>query len=393
VELKISVVAKSLQKSYDAQRRIIAMQGGTRSGKTYNILCWFIVQALTNWSGKTISIVRQTLPALKSSAERDFFEILGNLGLYNESEHNKTDRLYKLGGNIFEFFACDGTQKVRGRKRDILFCNEANELQEQTYKQLALRTKDFIIIDYNPSEEEHWIYDKILTDTRTDFYKTTYKDNPFLDRAIIEEIESLKDTDDTLWRVFGLGERGYSTAKIYTNNRFYDLEEHFEEVIYGIDFGYNNPTAIVKVGVKDKCFFVSEVWYETKQTNTDLIAFIDTHISKRNLIFADSAEPNRIEELRRAGFWVEPAKKDVKNGIDFCKAQTIFYDTNSSNLKKELRSYKWKEANGKVLDEPVKFLDHLLDAMRYAIYSRRERTQNTVVKIRQVKKRTNQTSL
>jgi phage terminase large subunit len=370
MELKTTVISEYLQQSYEAQKRIIALQGGTRSSKTYNTLIWLIAHALTDWKNKTISVVRQTLPALKATAERDFFEILDALGLYNELHHNKTDRLYKLGSNLFEFFSCDENQKVRGRKRDVLFCNEANELNESTYKQLAFRTKEFVILDYNPSEEEHWIYDKILTDSRTAFYKTTYKDNPFLEPAIVKEIEVLQHTDQHLWQVFGLGERGYSTAKIYTHTQYFENYILGSERILGIDFGFNNPTAVVQVDIKDSEFFVRELLYKDKMTNNDLVSFLSgLGLSRNILIYADSAEPNRIEELRRAGFSVELAQKDVKTGIDFCTAQSIHIHKESVNLQKEIKAYKWKESNGKILDEPVKYLDHALDAMRYAIYT------------------------
>jgi phage terminase large subunit len=181
VRVRTNVVFEHLHTS---DKKIIVEQGGTRSGKTYNIVSWIIFDYCTQHSGKTITICRKTFPSLRATVMRDFLEILKAHDLYNEASHNKSSSEYKLFGNLVEFISLDMPVKVRGRKRDLLYCNEANELFFEDFQQLLLRTDGRVILDYNPSDEFHWIYDKVLTRDDCDFYKTTYLDNPFLSKDI-----------------------------------------------------------------------------------------------------------------------------------------------------------------------------------------------------------------
>lgn len=373
-----------VKKSYDRKQRFCVMQGSSRAGKTYNILLFLISLARHVLKKQTISIVRNTLPALKASAERDFFEILQNLGWYNENEHNKTERIYMMNTNRIEFFSCDNEQKVRGRKRNILFCNEANEISYEVFKQLNLRTTDFVILDYNPSDEFSYIYDTIIPRKDADFYKITYKDNPFLNAATIREIEALKEYDENSWRVFGLGERGVSLTRVYTNYIIVDaLPDVFDEEIYGLDFGYNNPTALLQIRIKDDEIFVNELLYESYLTNQDLIEIMHTlNINKNSYIYADSAEPARIAEIKnKGGYNVIEAKKSVQAGIIAVKQRKMYVTSSSKNLLDELKMYKYKQdAKGNKIDEVVKFKDHACDALRYAVFTHftSNRTQRNI---------------
>ena len=160
----------------DSEKRITVMQGGSRSGKTYNILIWFIVKLLQE-NGKTLTVVRQSLPSIKGTVLRDFIDILSKLGIYSEDNHNKTDQVYSLNGNIIEFVSADQPQKIRGRARNYLFCNEANELSYEAWMQLIMRTEGKIVIDYNPSDVSSWIYDTVIPRDDADFHITTFMDN------------------------------------------------------------------------------------------------------------------------------------------------------------------------------------------------------------------------
>ena len=192
-DLKTNIVWEHLEKS---QKKIVIEQGGSRSGKTYNILIWIIFGYCLREKNKVVSICRKTFPALRTSAMRDFFEILKSQELYSEQDHNKTSHEYKINSNLVEFISLDSPQKVRGRKRDILFLNEANECTWEDWNQLVFRTVGRIILDYNPSDEFHWIYDKVKVREDADFYKTTYKNNKFLEESIVKEIERLQFTDE-----------------------------------------------------------------------------------------------------------------------------------------------------------------------------------------------------
>ncbi len=347
------------------------MQGGSRSGKTYNILIWFIIKLLQE-NGKTLTVVRQSLPSIKGSVLRDFIDILSRLGIYSEDNHNKTEQIYQLNGNTIEFVSADQPQKIRGRARTYLFCNEANELSYEAWMQLIMRTESKIVIDYNPSDVSSWIYDDVIPRDDADFYITTFRDNPFLPKELVDELERLKDADPNYWQIYGLGERGLSQDLIYTHFKITEEMPDDGESVYGLDFGFNVPTALVKVTFKENAAYAKEILYETKLTTADLIERLNNlGIDKYDEIYCDAAEPKTIEELARHGFNAKPANKDVTEGIRAVKGTPLFIQQDSVNLLKELKNYRWKtDRNGNKLDAPVKFNDHILDGLRYAIFSK-----------------------
>ena len=301
---------------------------------------------------------------------RDFLDILKAHNLYSEANHNKTEMIYRLGTNEVEFISVDEPQKIRGRKRHFLWMNEANEFSYEDYQQLILRTSGQVYLDFNPSDEFHWIYEKVLTRDDCTFIQSTYKDNPFLEAETVREIERLKELDQNYWRIYGLGERGVSETTIYTHWQLTEGLENCDELIYGLDFGFNNPTALVEIGIRDQNVYAQELLYESHLTNSQLIdKFYDLGVSKQIKIYADSAEPQRIEELRLAGYWVEPADKDVEKGIDTMKARKFYITKDSVNILKEVKSYRWKVKDEKIIDEPVKANDHTMDAIRYAVHT------------------------
>ncbi len=355
-----------------SDKKIVVEQGGTRSGKTYNILLWIIFEYTYRNTGKTITICRKSFPSLRASVMRDFFEILRNYELYNEDYHNKSSNEYHLNGNLIEFISLDQPQKIRGRKRNLLYINEGNELFYEDWQQLVFRTDGRIIIDYNPSESFHWIYDKVVPREDCDFYQTTYRDNPFLDKSIVDEIERLRDTDEDYWRIYGLGERGMSRATIFQFGQS-EIPTEAKLISYGLDFGYtNDPTALVAVYQLDNHLYLDELIYRTGLTNRDIHShFQSFNLDRRDEVFADSAEPKSIDELHRFGWNVKPTVKgadSVNAGIDILKRHKLFVTPRSSNLIKELQNYKWVEdKNGNLLNKPIDAFNHGIDAARYAV--------------------------
>ena len=371
-------------KNYDAylsDNRFIVNQGGTRSSKTYSIAQLFLL-ILTTENNCLLTVCRKTLPSLKASALRDFFDVMKDQGLYINEHHNKADCTYKYRSNEIEFISIDQPQKIRGRKRRYLWINEANELTYEDFRQLNLRTQSKIFLDYNPSDEFHWIYDNILTRDDCLFIQSTYLDNPFLEPSIVKEIERLKGTDANYWRIYGLGERGIGEATIYNHWQFQEDKPEFEETIYGLDFGFNNQSALVKVGIKDQDYYSEELLYESHLTNSQLIDKLKEIVTDGGYIYADCAEPQRIEEIGNAGLNVFPADKDVKKGIDDIRSHKMFINKDSVNLLKEIKSYKWKvDKDGRILDEPVKINDHLMDALRYAVHTHGKIAEPTITVI------------
>ena len=357
----------------ECKAKIQVHQGGTRSGKTYSILTALIELCHKN-SGLVVTICRKTFPALRATAMRDFFEILNREDIYNPDLHNKSDATYQLWGNMVEFISIDQPQKVRGRKRDVLFINEANEINLEDWRQLLLRTTGRVLIDYNPSDEFHWIYDEVIPREDAAFFQTTYKDNPFLPQSVVMEIERFKEADENFWRVYGLGERGASQATVFTHWKEIDqIPNEYKLLNLGLDFGYTaDPTAIVRVYTDGHGFAVDELCYATRLTNSDISKVLrDSGVSRSDVIICDSAEPKSIDEIHAHGFNTHGARKgkdSVKNGIQFLHSRPLLVTARSVNVIKELRNYKWKEdKNGKQLNEPVDSFNHAIDAMRYAI--------------------------
>jgi phage terminase large subunit len=347
------------------------MQGGSRSGKTYNILIWFIVKLLQE-KDKTLTIVRQSLPSIKGTVLRDFIDILTKMNIYSEDNHNKTDQIYSLNGNVIEFVSADQPQKIRGRRRDYLFCNEANELSYEVWMQLIMRTEGKTVIDYNPSDISSYIYDHVIPRDDADFFITTFRDNPFLPKELVSELERLREADPNFWQIYGLGERGLNQDLIYSHYRTTSEMPSGGEVVYGVDFGFNNPSAVVKVVFHDGVIYVEEILYETRLTTNDLVdKLVALGLGGNDEFFCDAAEPKTIQELTRRGFNAKGANKDVTEGIRTIKGNPLVIHQDSINLLKELRSYRWKtDRNGMKLDEPTKFNDHACDAMRYAVFSK-----------------------
>jgi len=302
---------------------------------------------------------------------RDFIEIITKEGYYDPAYHNKTENLYHLFGNTWEFISVDESMKIRGRKRQIAFLNECNELNLEDFRQIILRTTERLILDYNPSDEFHWIYDEVIPRDDATFFKTTYLDNPYLSQETITEIERLRETDENYWRIYGLGERGASRETIFQTTSYTDLPDGVKFVAYGLDWGYaNDPTAVVSVHVRGDELFVRELLYRGGMTNSDLAQELsDLDIKRHDLIVADSAEPKSIDEIHRFGFNIKPARKgpdSVRIGIDAMRRMKLHVHKDSFNTHKEFRNYKWKtDKNLRVLNTPVDEWNHAVDATRY----------------------------
>lgn len=370
-KIQTNVVYRHLLKS---NTKIVVEQGGTRSGKTFNILLYLIFEYCLKQRNKTITIARKTFPSVRATVMRDFIDILKQHKLYREELHNKSSSEYKLNNNLVEFISVDQPQKIRGRKRDILFINEANELDFEDWQQLVFRTTEKIILDYNPSDEYHWIYDKVINRDDVEFYKTTYLDNPFLDASIIKEIERLKYTDEQYWQIYGLGEKGVSKATIFNYIEVPHIPHDAELVSYGADAGYtNDPSTLVSVYKKDYNLYIKEHLYRTMMTTKDLSDHFKQEVHRRSPIYFDAAEPRLIDELRRMGHNIQPSLKgrdSINAGIDLLKRFKIHITSDSNNAIQEFRNYKWLEdRSGKLTNKPVDKNNHIIDAVRYATYS------------------------
>ena len=360
-----NIFARNWDALTNREVRFIVNEGGSRSSKTYSLCQMVIVYCIQN-PNKVVSIVRKTFPALRATVMRDFFEILKDLEIYEKANHNMSENIYRFpNGSIVEFFSVDDEQKIRGRKRDIGWCNEANELWFEDFQQLNMRTEDKLIFDYNPSDSSSWLYE--LPPHESQLIKSTYRDNPFLPESIKRQIEDLKRTDEALYQIYALGEKAISKSNIYNNWTFTKSRPaRFTNFVYGLDFGYNHPTALVRVYWSDGDIYIEPVIYQSYLTTSELIEkFKDLDIEKTVDIMADYSRPEIIAEMQNAGYNVNNANKVVKMGINYVKTFGVFCE-DESNIKKEYDNYKWKKVGDLILDEPVKLYDDAMDAVRYA---------------------------
>lgn len=300
---------------------------------------------------------------------RDFLSILTEHKYFKDERWNKSDFIYTFEtGSKLEFFSVDQPDKVRGPRRDRLFINEANNVPYEAFDQLEVRTKDFVFIDYNPTNE-FWYFTEVKG-KRTDSEEIvlTYKDNEALSAEIIASIEQRKDKKGW-WQVYGLGQLGDLEGKIYKDWLIIDELPHEARLERrGLDFGYtNDPTAIVDIYKYNGGFILDEVVYQKGLSNKQIADILS---SKTVVVYADSAEPKSIDEIRSYGVTILPATKgqgSVNQGIQFIQDQKISVTKRSLNLIKEYRNYLWmKDKNGKVLNVPESGFDHCMDALRYA---------------------------
>ena len=370
-QIQTNVVFELLESN---QSKIVALQGSSRAGKTYNALLWIIFSYCHKNTGKVISICRKTLPSLKATVLRDFLEILRNNELYSEIYHNKTSNEYWLNGNLIEFFSLDMGSRVRGRKRDMLFINEANEIDYEAWNQLLFRTDgrvNGVILDYNPHDQFHWIYDKVLERDDCNLYITTFMDNPFISETLKKELLRLKDTDPDYWRVYGLGLRGQSRSLVFKFHICDGIPATAKLISRGLDFGYaSDPSALCATYIDGDNMYTQELLYEKGLTNQDLVReFQRLGLDRRDEIYADSSEHKSIEEIHRMGWNIKGKKKyEINYGIDLVRRYKLHITKDSINGIKELENYKYiEDRNNNPTNKPVDKFNHFCDALRYSV--------------------------
>jgi len=345
------------------KNRFTLLQGGTRSGKTFSVI-YYIIWLCQNYSGLEIDICRKEYAALKATVWKDFKEVLFKHNLYDPANHHKTDKIYNLNGNIINYYGADDPAKIHGRKRQILWLNEADQFDEETIDQLFPRTTHRIIMDYNPAMPTvHWLDDYIR-----DFpvVVTTYKDNPHLTKSQVLDIERKKN-NAYWWSVYGTGQRTKPTGVIFNEWEKAPFDDSLP-FIYGMDFGYvNDPTTLVKIAVGKHKIYTKEMLYETGLSTDNISDVLESRdISKNDLIVADNAEPRLIAELQSKGWNVVPCTKgrdSVRLGLVKMMDYTIVSTEDCHNMHKELNNYIW---NDKKSNTPIDDWNHLIDATRYA---------------------------
>ena len=354
------------------KKRTKIIQGGTAASKTYSILAVLINKAI-QIPNLEISIVAESIPHLRRGALKDFLKILKWTNRYNENQFNKSLLTYQFkNGSSFEFFSADDSSKLRGARRDILYINECNNVTFESYNELAIRTKKAVYLDFNPANE-FWVHTELKDEPDADFIILTYKDNEALDKSIVEQIERNRVKAETSaywrnwWLVYGEGQVGSLEGVVFTNWKQIDIIPDNARLIgIGLDFGYtNDPTAIIEIYNYNGQRLVNELAFQTGMLNSDIARLLPKNVP----VYADSAEPKSIEEIRRHGIQIKgvtKGKDSINYGIDVMQRQEYLVTAKSTNLIKELRSYTWdKDKQGTTLNKPIDHYNHGIDALRY----------------------------
>lgn len=352
---------------------VVVNKGGTRSGKTWSLLqlCYNLI---IKKQGILVSVVGETMPFLKRGAMRDFRTMLGSE--WHDDWWNASDKVYTIPttNSSLEFFSADNEGKVHGSARDVLFINECYFVDWEIYRQLAVRTRKRILLDYNP-RSRFWVDEHLIGKEGVALIHSTYKDNPHLTPMQIAMIESNKG-DENWWRVYGRGETGSVEGLIYTNWQIAQaMPETYKKEFYCIDFGFtNDPTAILRVRLSGGELWVQELAYRTGMLNQDIVKCLqDNHVARGAMIVCDSAEQKSIAEINNLGGYravpVAKGRGSIVAGITAVQAYKVNVMQEALGTIDELRNYSWLRdgTSGSYINTPIDRYNHALDALRYGV--------------------------
>ncbi len=381
--MKLTGVFSKNIAAYNEGKRVIVNKGGTRSSKTFSILQLLYMIANLSSRPLVISIVSETMPHLKKGCIRDFQNILMSEGLWSDKCWNATDKIYRVNRSVIEFFSADQPGKVHGPARDILFVNECINISYETYRQLAIRTRETIFLDFNPCHE-FWVDEHILPRDESVLIRSTYLDNEFLTPAQVQEIESNR-SDESWWGTYGLGETGSREGLVIQN---WDIVEKmpatYSKRWLGIDFGFtNDPTSIVDICLSEGELWINELLYATRYDNMMIARFLEEQsIPRETPVIADSAEPKSIREIHSLGWSIEGADKgkdSIDLGISLLNRYRKHITQQSSNIIREYRNYRWAtDEYGRSTNRPVDKFNHSIDAQRYVVFTKLYERKSTL---------------
>jgi phage terminase large subunit len=355
--------------------RIKVIQGGTSASKTFSILAILIDRAIKT-PNLEISVVSESIPHLRRGANKDMIKIMKETGRYIPTHYNKTLLRYEFSnGSYIEFFSADDESRLRGARRNILYLNESNNINYDAYLQLSIRTDGDIYLDYNPTSK-FWVHTEVIGQPDTELLVLTYKDNEALSEEIVKQLEVNREKakTSTYWenwcRVYLDGEIGQVEGTIFTDFNIIDkIPEDARLLGYGLDFGFSqDPAALIAIYKYNDELVVDEVVYQTGLLNSEL-SNIMKQSGVKGEIFADSAEPKSIQELKRYGHQVKPVEKgkdSVNYGIQILQQKRMLVTRRSTNILDEFSKYMWKKnRDGGYEKTPVDYANHACDALRY----------------------------
>jgi phage terminase large subunit len=317
---------------------------------------------------KRITVASYALPHLKQGAMNDFDKILESFNINPYSVKNVSESTYYINGSAIEFFGVEGNiAKAHGPRRDILFINECNrKITYEVFDMLSTRTQGTVFLDFNP-DQEFWLHDKVIPNFKHTLIKSNYMDNPWLPERERMNIEMKKDKPgfENWWKVYGMGELGKLEGAIFTNWHYGEFDKSLPYA-FGLDFGFNDPDAMVKVAIdhKKKIIYVDEKIYKEGNSFDQLRLIMAVHCNRNDAITADCADARMIAQLKRY-YNIAPVNKTkwtVAEALKMMQDYEIIITETSHYLAKELSNYIW---NDKKAGVPIDGFNHLIDATRY----------------------------
>ncbi len=379
LQLRANRVLKELHESSSVVR---VLSGGSSSGKTWSIFQHLVLYCSEHLNqGKSITVARQKMTWLKGSIFPDFLKVLRALDIYEDACFNKSEMTYDLFGNQVAFLGLDDPQRLHGRRQDVAYISEAVEVSKADFDQLEMRTREHMILDFNPTADtEHWIYTSVLPREDCQKWVLTFRDNGYLDQKTIDKLLSYDPSnpvnvrngtaDKYNWLVYSQGIAMRREGAVYDNYTFVPLSDFPEDSDWsvGLDFGFRDVTAAVRVAYYGGLVYLDEVVYESDLTNPVLAGYLNAACPGRRVI-SDNADPKSIKELRDLGVDAVACTKgpdSIRAGIALLRRQPMKVTERSAGLRRELQNYVWgKDTQGRLTNKPVDDWNHACDAMRY----------------------------
>lgn len=396
---------KAFKEANSTRKRYRILLGSAGSGKSVNVAMDYIIKLSDpNYTGSNLLVVRETETSHLNSTFAELFGAIQRLGLGNywtiiKSPLMMTSKITNAQIVFKGFNTTDARDKIKSitfptGKLTWIWCEEATDLRFEDLQFLDDRLRGLlpenlyyqITMTFNPVNAQHWIKTYYWDREDEDIFKlkTTYLQNRFIDPAYHKRMEMRAQMDPEGYQVYGLGNWGETSGLILNNYKIMDITQdfsHYDSVVIAQDFGYNHANAILTVGFKDGNIYILDEIYLTEKDTNEIIEVASTRgLSKRNIMWCDSAEPDRIKMWQKAGYRAQPVKKEpnsVRAQIDYLKQHNIFIHPSCSNTIKEIQQWRWQKDNktGAYLDTPVELNDDAMAALRYSIEGLRRETK------------------
>jgi phage terminase large subunit len=365
-------------KAYRNGKRGIILEGSSRSGKTYSTMD-FLFYIYSHTKRPTVTnIIKETYNSFKTTLYDDFSNRINSLALPNPFDRSKEVSTFKLWNHKINFLGADNPSKFHGAGCDFLWLNEMLDIDRPIFDNAEMRCRKFWIGDYNPSVSIHYVYDNVIPRDSVSFYKSTFRENPYISRPELQKILSYQPTpenirqgtaDDYMWAVYGKGERMSRTGIVYRNVTWVDsFPTDYDRVGYAMDLGFtNSPSSLSKVTTEGNNLFAECLFYEPTETPEEMAVLLNGLGLADQHIWCDSAHPVFIAKLNSLGFKIFAIRKTpIMDGIALVKKWKLHFVRNR-HVQKEQENYSMREVNGIPIDEPIKKHDHFMDSLRYNV--------------------------